>query len=221
MKNATNSKKDTAAMGQRIKRARMLAGLSRKDLSDVHGLSAHTLQSWELGRNPINKAKASNFIEILHQYDVSCSIDWLLDGVGKGPAIIESEFKNFPLVDNAVGSLIESEQVIQKEIDFFKANNPNAIVLQVSDDAMHPEYKVGDFIGAIKFSNQDKREQFIGHNCIVETVDGIFFRRLIKSNENYLLVCNNNITTVSDPVISAEKVLSIAPVIWHRWKFDF
>ncbi|MFO9453214.1 helix-turn-helix domain-containing protein [Legionella pneumophila serogroup 1] len=218
MNNVTQIKKDSSAMGQRIKRARMLAGLSRKDLEEKHGISIHTLQSWELGRNPLNKPKAANFIEILHQYDVSCSIDWLLDGTGKGPSVVENEFKNFPLLNEAVGNLIASEQAIQKEIDFFKTNNPNAVVILVSDDAMEPEYNSGDFVGGIKFINQDKKDECIGHNCIVETAEGMFFRRLIKSEDKYLLVCNNNRTTVSDPVISADKILSIAPVIWHRWK---
>lgn len=220
MKNATTVKKDSSAMGQRIKRARMLAGLSRKDLEEKHGISSHTFQSWELGRNPLNKAKAANLVEILHQYDVSCSIDWLLEGVGKGPSVIENEFQNYPFLADTLGDLIASEQAIQKEVDFFKTNNPNAVVIVVSDDAMEPEYKMGDIVGGVKFINPDKKDQFIGHNCIVETAEGIFFRRLIKSEDKYLLVCNNNRTSVSDPVILANSILSIVPVIWHRWKFN-
>lgn len=219
MKNAFKEKNDTSAMGQRIKRARMLAGLSRKDLEEKHGVSVHTLQSWELGRNPINKSKAANLIEILHQYDVSCSVDWLLEGSGKGPSVLQNEFKNYPFLDEVVDNLFVSEQAIQKEIDFFKTNNPNAVVIMVSDDAMEPEYKPGDFIGGIKFIDRDKKSECVGYDCIAETTEGIFFRRLIKSEDKYLLACNNNRTSVSDPVISADSILSIAPVIWHRWKF--
>lgn len=220
MINTTSVKKDTSEMGQRIKRARMLAGLSRKDLAENHGISTHTLQSWELGRNPINKAKAATFIEILHQYDVSCSVDWLLEGIGKGPAVIENEFKDYPLLNDAIDSLLSHEQTIQKEIDFFKSNNPNSTVIIVSDDAMEPEYKVGAFVGGIKMISNDKKQTCVGHDCIVETAEGTFFRRLIQSNNQYLLVCNNNRTTVNAPVISADHILSIAPVIWHRWKFE-
>ncbi|HHF7369000.1 XRE family transcriptional regulator [Legionella waltersii] len=220
MKNAIKVNEDSSAMGHRIKRARMLAGLSRKDLEEKHGISIHTLQSWELGRNPINKTKAASLIEILHQYDVTCSIDWLLEGIGKGPSVIENEFQNYPSLADTVGDLIASEQAIQKEIDFFKTNNPNAVVIRISDDSMEPEYKVGDIVGGIKFINQDKKNQCVGNNCIVETTEGIFFRRFIKSEDKYLLVCNNNRTSVSDPVISPDLILSIAPVIWHRWKFD-
>lgn len=220
MKNAIKVNEDSSAMGHRIKRARMLAGLSRKDLEEKHGISIHTLQSWELGRNPINKTKAATLIEILHQYDVTCSIDWLLEGIGKGPSVIENEFQNYPSLADTVGDLIASEQAIQNEIDFFKTNNPNAVVIRISDDSMEPEYKVGDIVGGIKFINQDQKNQCVGHNCIVETTEGIFFRRLVKSEDKYLLVCNNNRTSVSDPVISPDLILSIAPVIWHRWKFD-
>ena len=38
--------------GRRIKTARTLAGISRKDLESKYGISMHTLQSWELGRKP-------------------------------------------------------------------------------------------------------------------------------------------------------------------------
>ena len=172
MKNASKDKNDTSAMGQRIKRARMLAGLSRKNLEEKHGISVHTLQSWELGRNPINKSKAANLIEILHQYDVSCSVNWLLEGTGKGPSVLQNEFKNYPFLDEVVDNLIVSEQAIQKEIDFFKTNNPNAVVIMVSDDAMEPEYKSGDFIGGIKFIDRDKKSECVGHDCIVETAEG-------------------------------------------------
>jgi hypothetical protein len=89
----------------------------------------------------------------------------------------------------------------------------------VSDDAMAPVYKLGDFVGGVKFINQNKKEECAQHDCIVDTPDGTFFRRLIKSSDKYLLVCNNNQTTVSEPVISADTILSVAPVIWHRWKF--
>lgn len=159
-------------------------------------------------------------MQILHQYDVNCSIDWLLEGTGKGPSVIENEFQNYPFLADTVGTLIASEQAVQKEIDFFKMNHPNAVVIMVSDNAMEPEYKIGDIIGGIKIISQDKKNQCVGHNCIVQTIEGIFFRRLIKSENKYLLVCNNNRTSVSDPVISADSILSIAPVIWHRWKFD-
>jgi transcriptional regulator with XRE-family HTH domain len=219
MTNATSVKKETA-MGQRIKRARMLAGLSRKDLAENHGISTHTLQSWELGRNPINKSKATKFIEILQLYEVTCSVDWLLEGSGNGPAVIDNDFINYPLLDETVGNLISTEQAIQKEIDFFKTNNANAIVHMVTDDAMAPVYQIGAFVGGIKYINQSIKEVSVGHDCIVETPDGAFFRRLIKSSDKYLLVSNNNQTTVSDPVIPADSILSVAPIIWHRWKFE-
>lgn len=219
MTNTTMVKKNIA-VGQRIKRARMLAGLSRKDLAEKHGISTHTLQSWELGRNPINESKAAIFIEILNQYEVTCSIDWLLDGTGNGPAVMDNDFNNYPLLDATVDGFLNLELSVQKEIEFFKTNNANALVHMVSDDAMAPTYQVGAFVGGIKYIIQTKKEECVGHDCIVETPDGVFFRRLIKSLDKYLLVCNNSQTTVSDPVIPADTILSIAPVIWHRWKFE-
>ena len=205
--------------GRRIKMARTLAGISRKDLDDKYGISIHTLQSWELGRNPLTEKTASKLVEIFHNGGVSCSIQWLLEGLGKSPSLLDSEFAPYPTINKDIAPLFAQENTIQKEIDFFKANNPNAVVIMVSDDAMEPVYSTGDFVGGIQYRDPLKINECIGHDCIIEIGDGTFFRRLMQRKNGYSLVCVNAQTEIDEPVIFAKNILAATPIIWHRWKF--
>lgn len=208
-----------ASTGRRIKTARSLAGISRKDLENKHGISMHTLQSWELGRNPLTEKAASKLVEIFHSTGVSCSAQWLLEGTGKSPSLLASEFAPYPTLDKDIAPLFAQENSIQKEIEFFKTNNPNAIVIMVSDDTMEPIYSKGDFVGGIQYMNAADIDECVGHDCIIEIGDGIFFRRLVKRKNGYALVCLNAQTEIEDPVMFSKKILAATPVIWHRWKF--
>lgn len=206
-------------IGRRIKTARSLAGISRKDLEQKYGISMHTLQSWELGRNPLTEKAASKLVEIFHSTGVSCSTQWLLNGSGKSPSLVASEFVPFPTLDKDIAPLFTQENAIQKEIEFFKANNPNALVIMVSDDTMEPTYSKGDFVGGIQYMDTSEIEKCIGHDCIVEISEGIYFRRLVQRKNGYALVCLNSQTEIEDPVIFSKKLLAVTPIIWHRWKF--
>lgn len=206
-------------IGQRIKRARTLAGLSRKDL-DSYGISAHTIQSWELGRNPLHAKKAAKLVEIFHKKGISCSVDWLLEGTGSSPSILGETLSLYPKIDHSVGHVLNNENVIQQEIEHFKLLNANAKVIMISDDAMEPRYVCGDYVGGIAILESNKFDECVGYDCIVETPDGLFFRRFGKRDSLYLLSCLNHQTKVSEPLIMVEKILSIAPVVWHRWRYE-
>ena len=214
-----NSDVQKISTGRRIKMARTLAGISRKDLEDKYGISMHTLQSWELGRNPLTEKAASRLVEIFYSAGISCSVQWLISGLGKSPTLLDSEFAHYPIVDNTIAPLLAQENSIQKEINFFKNNNPNAIVIMVSDDTMEPVYSTGDFVGGIQYRDLNKINACIGHNCIIEIGDGTFFRRLMKRKNEYSLVCVNAQTETDEPVIFAKTILAATPIIWHRWTF--
>ena len=205
--------------GRRIKMTRTLAGISRKDLETTHGISMHTLQSWELGRNPITEKSASKLIEIFHSRGVSCSSQWILEGLGKSPALLGSEFAQYPPLDKNISPLFAQENTIQQEIEFFKTHNPNAIVIMVSDDTMKPLYSNGDFVGGIQYVDPLKIDECADHDCIIELSDGTYFRRLVKRKDGYALVCLNAQTESEEPVIFCKKILAATPIICHRWKF--
>jgi len=217
MEKNSDSQKTNAA--RRIKMARTLAGISRKDLEEKYGISTHTLQSWELGRNPLTEKAASKLVKIFHNTGVSCSMQWLLEGSGKSPSLLDSEFTPYPAIDKDIAPLLAQETSIQKEIDFFRANNPNAIVIMVSDDTMEPRYSEGDFVGGTQYLTLQKINECVGHDCILEIGDGTFFRRLMQRKNGYALVCLNAQTEAEEPVIFAKTILAATPIIWHRWKF--
>ena len=98
-------------------------------------------------------------------------------------------------------------------------NNPNAIVIMVSDDTMEPRYAQGDFVGGTQYIIPQKINECVGHDCIIKTSEGTFFRRLMKRKNGYALVCLNAQTEAEDPVIFAKHILAATPIIWHRWKF--
>lgn len=213
-----HSEQQRLRVGQRIKAARSFAGISRKELESKYGISTHTLQSWELGRNPLTEKSAAKLVEILHSTGVICTTQWLLEGSGRSPSLINSDFVPYQ-TESGIGTLLGHETSIQKEIEYFKSNNPNAVVLMLSDDTMEPTYSNGDFVGGIQYRSANDIEECIGHDCIVEISEGTYFRRLIERKDGYALVCLNPKTQIEEPVIFSKKILAAAPVIWHRWRF--
>lgn len=215
-----NTQENPINIGRRLKTARSLAGITRKDFESKFGISMHTLQSWELGRNPLPEKAASKLVEVFHEIGVVCSIQWLLKGHGKSPSLVNSDFVPYPINDKNVAPLLHGENTIQKEIDFFKLNNPNAVVIMVSDDTMQPTYSMGDFVGGTQYMTHEDIEQCCGLDCIIEISEGTFFRRLLKRKNGYALVCLNPQTEIEEPVIFSKKIIATTPIIWHRWKFD-
>lgn len=211
----------TDDVGRRVKTARTLAGLTRQDLASKYSISLHTLQSWELGRNKLTRKGATRFINALEQAGIECSLDWLLHGIGLGPrpndqtsqVIYRSTHHSNDNID------WDDERAIQLDIEAFYKNNREATVVMVSDDAMEPIYKTGDYVGGSRLPD-NKVETALGHDCIVEVTEGIFFRRFIKRKQGYALTATNPMTSNVEPVLYVEKIISVAPVCWHRSKFS-
>ncbi len=45
----------------------------------------------------------------------------------------------------------------------------------VSDDTMEPRYTQGDFVGGVQYLIPQKINECVGHDCIIETSEGLFF----------------------------------------------
>ena len=112
-------------------------------------------------------------------------MQWLLDGNGKSPALLDSEFAPYPTIDNGIAPLLAQENTIQKEVDFFKTNNPNAIVIMVSDDTMEPVYSSGDFVGGIQYrdAQTETDEPVIFAKNILTATPIIWHRWKFKNKE--------------------------------------
>ncbi len=45
-------------------------------------------------------------------------MQWLLEGAGQSPSLLESEFSPYPTVDRDIAPLLDAENVIQRELIF-------------------------------------------------------------------------------------------------------
>lgn len=72
-------------IGRRLKLLRNLAGLKRTDFEEWCGVSQHTLQSWELGRNPLSVNNAMKLVAIFYLAGILTTPEWILQGTGAIP----------------------------------------------------------------------------------------------------------------------------------------
>ena len=213
--------------GDRVKRARVLAGIAtRKAFEKKHGISANTLQGWEQGKNPLSKKGANRIVESLKQEGLICSTDWLLHGTGMPPRSYESLQSGVESVSQANGSLVEQnlkeEELIYKEVQLFKANNPNAVVISITDNAMEPYYSCGDYIGGIRVPNT-KIAHYVNQLCIVELENNLVLPRYLQKSatEGRHTVSSTNPQATTPPLnYYNTKVIAIAPIVWQRKKFS-
>lgn len=210
---------DPQICGKRIKTARLLAGLSRKEMEDKFFISASTLQSWEIGRNSLNEKGAKRLVDAFSSMNLICSAAWLMHGIGSPPKL-SSELQLYKNDIQKTNDLIDwdDELSTQKEIDtFYKVNN-NAIILLIHDDGMSPLYSLGDYVGGKK-RYKDQISMAIGKHCIVQLHDQSTLVRHLKNSTKeglFNLFCINSNTTVQEPVICDVSLVFAAPIIWHR-----
>lgn len=204
------------AKAKRVRSARMLTGLNRKEFEQKHNIHSNTLKSWE---NPLSDAHggltekgAKRFIEALRKESIICSIEWLLTGKGEGPKLLQIT-GNEPLEIPPIA--IDQDEAILKETQFFLDINPDAIILLVTDNKMAPSYQVGDYVGGYK-RTAEEFDQFINKDCIVEAdSDEKYICRYFPSKLRglYHIIFLNE-----DSLDHLVKIKSIAPIIWYRRK---
>jgi len=217
-----NKTKDPISCGRRIKSARLLAGFSRRQFEDFSGISSSTIQSWEIGRNPLSEKMAKILMEYFGKAGLICSVEWLLHAVGSPPKTVE-ELNYLSQKQDDSNNSIEiinwsDEFSIQKDVENFYRSNKDAIVILINDDGMEPYYSRGDYVGGKKI-NLEYLDKLYGVNCIIQTDNEDIFVRQIRPAEQKQQVnifCINPNTTVSDPVKMNVPPKFLAPVIWHR-----
>lgn len=206
--------------GERLKRARILAGITtRREFAQKHNISANTLQSWEQGKSTLTKKGAQRLVTALKQEGWLCSAEWLLQGSGLPPRSFERNSQSTESVIHENLHWTEEER-IYREIQFFKQNNPNSIVLTISDDSMEPFFANGDIIGGVQ--NFEKTiDDYLGTFCILELIHNQIVPRLLQAGSQpgvYTASCTNPKTKTAPLNIYDTKIISAAPIVWHRKK---
>lgn len=192
--------------GQRLRLLREEMNLTRTQFADKMGVSEHTLKSFENGAREFTAIAVREYCRRFVLAGIDVSFDFLYYG-------------NDPQHSNQPNNPIDDQHNIQKEILYFKENNPLSIIFTVPDSLMTPFYNKGDIVGGQKIMNKNKFPLFSNHVCIIETLQGIqCLRRVIKSDQHKIIACTLNTDSSSNlPVVEEIEASSIAQVTrhWH------
>lgn len=197
--------------GNRIKFARSILRLTRREFEQLHEISVNTLQSWESDKNDLTKKGAQKLNNAFVKSGLLCTEDWLMTGKGQLPTLLENAFE--------LPNKFDEDFCILREIEAFKAINPDPIVVIMSDNGMEPLYCIGEYVGGNKKHNE-QINSLIGENCIIETTAGdVLVRKILSGSRNQVfnLACIN-ISTNQVPVIPDIKIKFAAKIIMHRKK---
>ncbi len=207
------------ARGRRLETLRKMTGLTRKNFEKKYSVSASTIQSWEAAKaGGLTDRGAQRVIQIFRQEQITCTLDWLLYGIGSSPQQMGHTAGSMPDYLENVGQPLVEEKTITQELLVFRALHQKPIDLVVSDDGMEPYFKKGDYVAG-KRRYLEEIPGLVGKNCIVVTSNNeVLLRRVKKSVRPgfYDLICINSNTRVYAPVIYEQQLICAAPVIWHR-----
>ena len=208
----TSQRTEPASIGNRIKSLRMLTGCSRKIFSLKTQISENTLKIWEdpQKRKGLSKKGAIKLIEAVKNLGIECSLEWLLEGVGHGPSIINNQF----LPETGEVSWGE-EEAIFKDIEAFKKNNPNPIVVMITDGSLLPYYSYEDYVGGSKRTGKDI-DLLIGSICIIELDTGVLIRKILKKDANGYTICVLNKNESVEETKNNVEIISAAKVVFCR-----
>lgn len=211
---------NTATAGQRLKYIRNMLRLTRAYLHQKYALSPDSLKAWESGKLKLTQKALDRCIKIYSKEGAFVSKHWILTGEGMRPKLSLSiaSYFDMPHDDLALTSLlVNDEELVLREIAFFKSTSPYATVMLVSKDDMLPCYQVGDYVGG-RFSAPEKLDQYVGKDCIIETIEGErYFRRLslIEEDGNCHLNALNPQDNV-EPLVYHRENMRVALVVWIR-----
>lgn len=221
LKSGNNNKKQNLPIGDRFRYARELCSLNRTDFCNKHELNCYTVQSWELGRSFSRTTNVTKFIEALSAEGIVCTEAWLMEGLGPEPFLTSSSKTGVfapPITSRQLKKKPSnlSESLVQKEIALFcehsREMGMDEVIIQVLDDAMSPDYEVGEFIGAWRVPN-DQLDRLHYVVCLIETTPNHFLvRRLLREGDAYILMALNK----EVPLIRLDQITSIAEIIWRR-----
>jgi hypothetical protein len=217
----TDEKATPLARGERLKRVRNMANLTRSEICEGDsGINMHTYKSWENGYfGGLPKDGAEKIVLQVAKQGVKVTTEWLLHEIGSGPQVI-ADFLKLQDIEAGKTSLItiDQEESIIQELKFFRQQFSDCIDFKVEDDGMLPFYKPGDYVAGInKFGKNINK--LIGLNCIIQLKNGCRLLRILHEGmetKKYNLLCSN--MNLKEPVIYNADISSAAVVIRHYCK---
>ena len=202
----------------RVKKARSLTSLSRREFCRRYEIPENTLREWEnpkKSRNGITDKGAKRLISALINEGVECTFDWILNGDGQGPAIIRT-----PASIVSIETWNQEESIIC-EMSTFKSQNPGAVVTVLTSDDFKPIYLKGDILGAIvgtdfnPFQLSGKICIFQKHSTSKPLIRKYFFDR---NQKTHVLTVLDPTSPTEQTIVEYDNPCVIGEVIWMRRK---
>ena len=202
---------------QRAKRLlalRGMIGLSRDALHKRYGIAKATLQNWESARaGGLSPKGARMMVKLYRAEKIALSYDWLMHGVGSGPAFCAQEQQPVPSIISTTASQTKN---LADEILHLRQLYDNVVDMPISDHAMSPQYPKDMHVAGF-FVDHSAIAGLCGHDCIIQTHDyPLLCRRLLPGDDagRYHLVALN--LTVDYPVLTNMEVIAAAKIVWCR-----
>lgn len=131
-------------IGDRITYCRSTIGLTRKELAQLWGqASVPTLSRWELDDIEPNFKKISSIAEFFCAKGLIVSPDWIKDGMGIAPSLLNmQEFNEDAFDDLCEESFLSLNQKI-KNFTYYK----------VTSNFFSPIIRYGDYVAGVKIEN--------------------------------------------------------------------
>lgn len=205
----TNEIASADARGERLRKIRNLANLSRKELCNTPELKLNTYKGWELGRFgglPVDGAE--RVIKRVTKEGVICSVEWLLYGKGQEPYIIPQSTGDF----DQLGT-----EIILKEIMVFQSFYPDAVYIEIKDDALSPLYVIGDYVAGIRVFGENINA-IVNQACIVQLTNGEILCRYLRegyTKDKYQLLATNINSNLKGPQTIESELNFAAPIVRH------
>jgi len=211
------------ARGKRLRYIRKeLLGLTRLEFQNRHkdlNITASILHNWEEARySGIKESHAGLILRALEREKVVCEKNWLLYGSGNPPKICTTMIEQKPS-NTFVNPDMKEEHIIASELRTFRGFYVDAVDTIISDDALSPQFEVGDYVGGIRLIGNDI-EKADGLICIVQTKAGLHLTRKVKkgSKDGFfsLKSINPNFRSKNESCIENIELFSAAPIIFWR-----
>jgi transcriptional regulator with XRE-family HTH domain len=213
VKKQTDTRSSPESKAERVRSARAMAGLSRREIEENYGINENTLSGWERGiHTGLSKKGAAQFVQMLKDKDIACTVDWLLQGIGSGPQKI-TDYS----IEPSVSDMRSEKASIYEEIEIFRKHHRNTLELIVQDNSMLPVYQRGDYVLGIQ--HKQSFQKYIGIDCIVELPNGeVLLRKLAKgrTDNRFSLICINLDPNSLEQNRYDVEIASLAPVIFIR-----
>ncbi|MBP6103592.1 MAG: helix-turn-helix transcriptional regulator [Gammaproteobacteria bacterium] len=210
-------KKTALERGKRIKLARHLANLTRKDMLENYDINPNTIHAWEKGINCLTERNAQKLSEAFQGRGLAITKEWLLYGDDPRSALSTATNTDAQVIADVLS--IRGDLKIVEELDYFRQNNPHALSAMVTDEALLPFFYSGDYVGGIPLFAKEL-QHLIGEFCIISSESSdVLIRKIFQHKQGNIFTIGgiNPFAKLEGPDYFDCAIQSAAPITrhWH------